>query len=152
MTARDRARLAAILGMLGSEFEGEQASAARQAEAFRKRHGLTWEQMLALPPLQPEPPPRDAAKEAAEAKARAEAEAGAREAAREAQAVWLRAKKAAREADEGRTKTAPSPPPTPSWTTWMSDRWWSSNLPEQTKALFYVGGVIGGVVLIEIYL
>ena len=50
MTDRDRARLAAILGMLGSEFEGEQASAARQAEAFRKRHGLTWEQMLATPP------------------------------------------------------------------------------------------------------
>ena len=66
MTDRDRARLAAILGMLGSEFEGEQASAARQAEAFRKRHGLTWEQMLATPPPEivevvrpapPEPPP-----------------------------------------------------------------------------------------------
>ena len=69
MTDRDRARLAAILGMLGSEFEGEQASAARQAEAFRKRHGLTWEQMLALPPIEPvkvapEPDPAMAAQQA----------------------------------------------------------------------------------------
>ena len=29
--------------MLGSEHEGERSSAALQAEAFRKRHGLTWE-------------------------------------------------------------------------------------------------------------
>ena len=80
MTQADRRRLAAILGMLGSGFEGEQASAARQAEAFRKRHGLTWEQMLSLPPIEPEPPSRDAAKAAAEAKAQAEAEAKTREA------------------------------------------------------------------------
>ena len=34
--------------MLGSEFEGEQASAARaRRRAFRKLYGLTWEQMLA---------------------------------------------------------------------------------------------------------
>jgi hypothetical protein len=52
MTSTDRRRLAAILGMLGSEFDGERAAAGLQAEAFRKRHGLTWEQMLAPPPPQ----------------------------------------------------------------------------------------------------
>ena len=49
MTPTDRRRLAAILGMLGSEFDGERAAAGLQAEAFRKKHGLTWEQMLSLP-------------------------------------------------------------------------------------------------------
>jgi hypothetical protein len=75
MSAAERARLARILGMLGSEHAGERAAAALQAEAFRKRHGLTWEGMLSLPaipmeqwarpawvppeprPKAPEPPP-----------------------------------------------------------------------------------------------
>jgi hypothetical protein len=61
MTSTDRRRLAAILGMLGSEFDGERAAAGLQAEAFRKKHGLTWEQMLATPPPEavrgPEPEP-----------------------------------------------------------------------------------------------
>ena len=52
MTDIDRRRLARILGMLGSEHAGERASAALQAEAFRKRHAMTWEQMLALPPAE----------------------------------------------------------------------------------------------------
>lgn len=52
MTAAERQRLARILGMLGSEHAGERASAGLQAEAFRKRHGLTWEEMLALPPVE----------------------------------------------------------------------------------------------------
>jgi len=65
MTDIDRRRLARILGMLGSEHAGERASAALQAEAFRKRHAMTWEEMLALPPVEvvmepewtpPEPP------------------------------------------------------------------------------------------------
>jgi hypothetical protein len=62
MTSTDRRRLAAILGMLGSDHAGERAAAGLQAEAFRKKHGLTWEQMLATPPpeaVRPasEPPP-----------------------------------------------------------------------------------------------
>jgi hypothetical protein len=58
MTDADRSRLVAILGMLGSEHQGERDSAALQAEAFRKKHGLTWEELLALPPIEaPEPPP-----------------------------------------------------------------------------------------------
>ena len=51
MTATERRRLERILGMLGSEHAGERASAALQAEAFRKLHGLTWAQLLALPPV-----------------------------------------------------------------------------------------------------
>lgn len=46
MTDAERQRLAAILGMLGSEHQGERDNAARQAEAFRKKHGLTWEELL----------------------------------------------------------------------------------------------------------
>ena len=65
MTEPERRRLARILGMLGSEHEGERQNAARQAETFRKRHGLTWEGMLSLTPNEaqrpawapPEPPP-----------------------------------------------------------------------------------------------
>ena len=52
MTAAERERLARILGMLGSEYEGERASAALQAEAFRKKHGLTWAELLTLPPVE----------------------------------------------------------------------------------------------------
>ena len=52
MTPAERRRLAGILGMLGSEFAGERASAALQAEAFRKRHAMTWEEMLALPAVE----------------------------------------------------------------------------------------------------
>ena len=63
MTTAERAKLARILGMLGSEHAGERASAALQAEAFRKRHGLTWAGLLALPPVEmaevePEPEPQ----------------------------------------------------------------------------------------------
>jgi len=51
MTSAERAKLARILGMLGSEYAGERAAAGLQAEAFRKLHGLTWAQLLALPPV-----------------------------------------------------------------------------------------------------
>lgn len=43
----DRQRLIRILGMLGSEHAGERATAALQAEAFRRRHNLTWTELLA---------------------------------------------------------------------------------------------------------
>ena len=55
--------------MLGSDFAGERANAARFVEAFMARHGLTWAQALALqsgeaapePVREPEAaePPRD---------------------------------------------------------------------------------------------
>ena len=66
MTDADRQRLAAILGMLGSDQLGERAAAALKAEAFRKKHGLTWEELIAIPaptevvpeqPPSPQPPP-----------------------------------------------------------------------------------------------
>jgi len=46
MTDADRKRLAAILGMLGSNSVGERDAAALQAEAFRRKHGLTWDELL----------------------------------------------------------------------------------------------------------
>lgn len=46
MTDTDRKRLASILGMLGSNSAGERDNAARQAEAFRRKHGMTWEQLV----------------------------------------------------------------------------------------------------------
>jgi hypothetical protein len=104
MTAADRRKLAAILGMLGSEHAGERAAAGLQAEAFRKRHGLTWEAMLSLPPVteRPEPPPRDASKEAENAVDAAAREAmhaayraAARERIREAEERRANAEKAA---------------------------------------------------------
>lgn len=60
MTDAERQRLAAILGMLGSDQPGERAAAALKAEAFRKKHGLTWAELVAMPtPIvaAPEPPP-----------------------------------------------------------------------------------------------
>jgi hypothetical protein len=121
MTDVERARLARILGMLGSEHAGERAAAGLKAEEFRKKHGLTWPQMLSLPPLMPDPPQRDPAKEAAEAKARTEAEtrraakAAVDAAAREAQHAAYRAaaRERMREADEREARAAPPPPPPP---------------------------------------
>jgi hypothetical protein len=46
MTDADRKRLTAILGMLGSDAEGERDNAARLAEQFRRQHGLTWDELL----------------------------------------------------------------------------------------------------------
>jgi len=45
--ALDRERLAKLLGMLGSTFDGEVVTAARQAEALRRKFGLTWGEILA---------------------------------------------------------------------------------------------------------
>jgi hypothetical protein len=43
-----RRRLALLLGMLGSEYQGERDNAARKAEELRRESGLTWEQLLGL--------------------------------------------------------------------------------------------------------
>lgn len=45
----ERRRLAAILGMLGSNSAGERDNAARMAEEFRLQHHLTWDELLSLP-------------------------------------------------------------------------------------------------------
>ena len=61
MTDAERQRLLRILGMLGSEFAGERDNAARHAEAFRVRHGLTWEDLMALKSGKEAPKPPEAA-------------------------------------------------------------------------------------------
>lgn len=69
ITDAERARLAAILGMLGSAHDGERLAAARQAEAMRRKLGLSWDEVLRErvvvtnePPAEParEPPPQPA--------------------------------------------------------------------------------------------
>lgn len=53
------AKLVKILGMLGSDHDGEVAAAGRRADALLKGAGLTWDQLLT--PTRPEPlhgPPR----------------------------------------------------------------------------------------------
>ena len=59
MDEAERRRLTAILGMLGSSNAGERDNAALAAEQFMRRSGLTWAELLDLPPLPPEaePPP-----------------------------------------------------------------------------------------------
>jgi hypothetical protein len=130
VTAADRRKLAAILGMLGSEYPGERAAAGLQAEAFRKRHGLTWEAMLSLPsgepapsperPEPPPPPPVDPAQEAAQRQAAEDLAAAQAKWAREdaaRKAAWRaeQAEKAAREAEPPPRFDPPLPwvPPRP---------------------------------------
>ena len=52
----DRARLAKLLGMMGSTHDGEVVAAARQAERLRADAGLTWHDIV-LPAL-PSPRPQ----------------------------------------------------------------------------------------------
>jgi hypothetical protein len=47
----DRARLAAVLGMCGSDFEGEALNAARLADRLVREAGLTWEAIVAADPV-----------------------------------------------------------------------------------------------------
>jgi hypothetical protein len=51
MTALDREKLARVLGMLGSEHDGEVIAAARQAERIRCDAGMTWGQILTPVPV-----------------------------------------------------------------------------------------------------
>ena len=50
----DRDRLAKLLGLLGSDHDGEVVAAARQAERLRADAGLTWPEIL-VPRLPPPP-------------------------------------------------------------------------------------------------
>jgi hypothetical protein len=49
----DRERLAKLLGMLGNEHDGEVITAARSADAFVRRAGLTWRDVVAANDAQP---------------------------------------------------------------------------------------------------
>jgi len=53
MTGAERQRLAAILGMLGSNSAGERDAAALAAEEFRKQHRMTWKEVLSLTAIEP---------------------------------------------------------------------------------------------------
>jgi hypothetical protein len=53
----DRERLARVLGMLGSEHDGEALAAARQAERLRAGAGLTWPDIVLAPSPQQMPWP-----------------------------------------------------------------------------------------------
>ena len=46
----DRARLAKILGLIGSEHDGEVLTAARMAEKLRKEANISWDQLLTATP------------------------------------------------------------------------------------------------------
>jgi hypothetical protein len=74
MRACDAAKLARVLGLLGSEFPGERASAALAAHRLMKRLGLSWQDVLgpretARAPREAVPPPAHAL-EAAESRLR----------------------------------------------------------------------------------
>ena len=55
LTPADRARLAGILGRLGSDFEAERATAGRMASDFLRDRGMTWAELIDRPA--PTPPP-----------------------------------------------------------------------------------------------
>lgn len=50
MSAIDRRRLARLLGMVGSTHDGEALNAARLADRLVRNEGLTWPQVLDVPP------------------------------------------------------------------------------------------------------
>ena len=73
LTPADRAKLAAILGRLGSDFDVERAAAGLLATRFVREHGLTWPAVLAAPaPATPPPPSTDWHRRAAWCAERAE--------------------------------------------------------------------------------
>lgn len=65
LTPADRARLAGILGRLGSDFEAERATAGRMASDFLRDRGMTWAELIDRPAPTPPPAPGDWHKRAA---------------------------------------------------------------------------------------
>ena len=71
MRAADAARLARVLALLGSDYEGERASAALAADRMMKRLGLSWADLIAqASPAPRRPPPTPDALEAAQSRLR----------------------------------------------------------------------------------
>jgi len=50
MAPLDRSRLAAVLGLLGSDHPGEVVNAAQAAERMRRQAGLSWHDIVQSPP------------------------------------------------------------------------------------------------------
>ncbi|MFH5923224.1 hypothetical protein [Roseomonas xinghualingensis] len=59
MRSRDAAKLERVLGLLGSEHDGERASAALAAHRLVQRLGVSWHDLLMAKPA-PVPPLREA--------------------------------------------------------------------------------------------
>jgi hypothetical protein len=57
LTPTERERLAKLLGMLGSDHEGERANAATIADRMLRERGLTWRDILPDQPAGPTQPP-----------------------------------------------------------------------------------------------
>lgn len=55
LTASDRSMLAKLLGMVGSDHDGEALAAARKAAALVAARGITWPDLLGLDAMPPEP-------------------------------------------------------------------------------------------------
>lgn len=55
LTQETLRRLVKVLGMLGSDHDGERAAAALQASRLLRDRGLTWEEVLARPRATPNP-------------------------------------------------------------------------------------------------
>ena len=69
LVSADRAKLARILGMMGSDHVGERAAAALKASDLLRQRGLTWLDVLSggeppRPQASPYPPPRGFAADA----------------------------------------------------------------------------------------
>ena len=58
LSPTERARLVALLGMLGSDFDGERASAGLLATRLLKAKGLTWDALITARLATEEPPSR----------------------------------------------------------------------------------------------
>lgn len=65
LTPADRAKLAAILGRLGSDFDGERAAAGLLASKLLRDRGLTWAELLDRPAPTPPPSPGNWSRRAA---------------------------------------------------------------------------------------
>lgn len=50
LPSQDRMRLVHLLGMLGSDHDGERANAGRLADRMVRTAGLTWDQIIAIEP------------------------------------------------------------------------------------------------------
>ena len=50
LTSDDASRLAKLCGLFGSDHDGERASAAAKADALIRERGLTWRDVIVIPP------------------------------------------------------------------------------------------------------
>lgn len=63
LSLAERTRLASILGMLGSDHQGERDAAALAANRLVRDRGVAWSDLLAAQPAAPEPEPSSTAQE-----------------------------------------------------------------------------------------